>query len=500
MRRSAVGSVAQLLAAVAVVALAGVFVFAGLASMTRPAGPRPLPLLTHHQTTPLPGGTEGSITGVTIERDGECTFATVAQSRWLIIWPSGTTLDAGSDPAVIRDSRGQRITDIGEIFSMHGEAYAADKLDELRPDLDSDVPPNCRTSQIYLVNPDVAALKPGPATWQVDPANPPTTSDQSLHVLLEELACHSRLTPYDRIQLPQIEYEPDSIVITISVLEVGGRCPGTPASPYTIDLSEPIGDRDLVDGYDGSVQWPTSATISPPSVEPKPSPTETGGTDLFTTDWRLDAAAPVNADSMSFHALVTQTACGLEASSVGPVVMPDIVYANTAIVVTFTAQFGFNPEACNKLTQGEVVVPTLVQLTEPIGDRVLRDGGQLGQPARWQGPPPDALPLPSYQQSPYQLGVAIGQPGICAGVGLDAVVIDGSPDDPRLVWLSSDTSQSGGRGLLWPPGFTVRFTDGVEVLDETAAVVHRGGESEDGACVVGDGALSLYGDGYVVLK
>jgi hypothetical protein len=245
-----------------------------------------------------------------------------------------------------------------------------------------------------------------------------------------------------------------------------------------------------------------STTMGPNAsapVEPTPSAVPTDDNNVFTTGWTLDAASPVDAGSTSFHALVTQAACQLESNSVGPVLPPDVAYTNTAIVVTFTAKFGFDPAACDKLVD-DVVVPTVVQLSQPIGDRVLMDGSQEFPAPRWRQPPDDALALPSYADAPFPLGVPIGRPGICAGVGLDGVVIDGSPDDPRLVWLSSDTTQSGGRLLLWPPGFTVRFTDVVEVLDETAAVVHRGGESVDGACVVGDGAHSLYGDGYVVLK
>jgi len=75
--------------------------------------------------------------------------------------------------------------------------------------------------------------------------------------------------------------------------------------------------------------------------------------------------------------------------------------------------------------------------------------------------------------------------GICRGVGLEAQ-ISGDPRDPRAIWL---TGRDGGRmEALWPPGYSVRFTPGAEVLDERGRVVYRAGDQVDGGCTTGPDA------------
>jgi hypothetical protein len=76
--------------------------------------------------------------------------------------------------------------------------------------------------------------------------------------------------------------------------------------------------------------------------------------------------------------------------------------------------------------------------------------------------------------------------GGCRGVGLDARIA-GDPSDPRLVWLLDN--QGGGREeVVWPTGYSARFTPQVEVLDEHGMVAFRQGDVVSGGCVTGPDA------------
>lgn len=75
--------------------------------------------------------------------------------------------------------------------------------------------------------------------------------------------------------------------------------------------------------------------------------------------------------------------------------------------------------------------------------------------------------------------------GGCRGVGLDSQIA-GDPSDPRLVWLLD--SQGGRHDVVWPQGYSARFTPQVEVLDEHGAVVFRQGDAVRGGCVTGPDA------------
>ena len=69
----------------------------------------------------------------------------------------------------------------------------------------------------------------------------------------------------------------------------------------------------------------------------------------------------------------------------------------------------------------------------------------------------------------------------CRGVGLDAV-LTGDRSDPRVAWLVGPDG-TGRQDLIWPPGFSARFSPNLEVLDATGAVVLRAGDHVDGGCV-----------------
>ena len=103
----------------------------------------------------------------------------------------------------------------------------------------------------------------GLADWWVDPAAPPPTPQSTtIAVQLMERACAGGQPPNGRVLAPVVVYRPDAIVVTIAVASIPGAsdCEGNPSVPLTIQLTEPLRDRALLDG--GTV---------PPHVPVQPS-------------------------------------------------------------------------------------------------------------------------------------------------------------------------------------------------------------------------------------
>jgi hypothetical protein len=71
----------------------------------------------------------------------------------------------------------------------------------------------------------------------------------------------------------------------------------------------------------------------------------------------------------------------------------------------------------------------------------------------------------------------------CAGIGLIDATLQGDPDDPSVAWLA--IKDHGTRGLIFPKGFTARFTPSLEILDATGQVKFRAGDTIDAACLWG---------------
>lgn len=70
---------------------------------------------------------------------------------------------------------------------------------------------------------------------------------------------------------------------------------------------------------------------------------------------------------------------------------------------------------------------------------------------------------------------------LCAGVGyVDEHTIHGSPDDPRVVWMTGPNGER--TELAWPPGYAAKFTPGLELLDQDGTVVAREGTQATGGC------------------
>jgi hypothetical protein len=96
-----------------------------------------------------------------------------------------------------------------------------------------------------------------PGTWELLEAGAVTASTTVLHLGVTRVDCSSGVT--GKVLEPKVTYEQTRIVIETDVeplnLEVA-TCPGNPPVRVRLELSEPIGERDLVDGYCSSGEGP----------------------------------------------------------------------------------------------------------------------------------------------------------------------------------------------------------------------------------------------------
>jgi hypothetical protein len=70
--------------------------------------------------------------------------------------------------------------------------------------------------------------------------------------------------------------------------------------------------------------------------------------------------------------------------------------------------------------------------------------------------------------------------GASDGIGLDGVLA-GYPSDPRVAWLA--VTGGGRRELVFPLGFTARFSPDLEILNASGEVVFKEGDHIDGGCL-----------------
>ena len=73
---------------------------------------------------------------------------------------------------------------------------------------------------------------------------------------------------------------------------------------------------------------------------------------------------------------------------------------------------------------------------------------------------------------------------VCGGIGINDGTLRGDPHDPRVAWL--DLGGPGTMDLVFPTGFTARFTPRLEILDANGQVRFRDGSAITGGCVWGE--------------
>jgi hypothetical protein len=91
-------------------------------------------------------------------------------------------------------------------------------------------------------------------------ADVPSSGDTSIELHVHEWACASGASAEGRIQLIELNETTEQVRLRIGVRpRAGGQdCPGNPPTPLTIDLDEPLGDREIVDA---SVVPPRPVTV-----------------------------------------------------------------------------------------------------------------------------------------------------------------------------------------------------------------------------------------------
>lgn len=103
------------------------------------------------------------------------------------------------------------------------------------------------------------------AVWDVDADDPPTSASASFTALVTRLGCSGGET--GEVREPVVSIDADGIVVTFTVAPLsGGDCPGNDPVPQVVELDEPIGDRELVDGACLSAEAESTSFCSGGSV------------------------------------------------------------------------------------------------------------------------------------------------------------------------------------------------------------------------------------------
>jgi len=96
--------------------------------------------------------------------------------------------------------------------------------------------------------------------------SPPDPLSPELRLLVTEQSCNSGTDAAGRIEIVSVEETDDRVSLVLGVRPRGGNqtCPSNPATPFTVELSAPLGDRVVVDA---SLADPRALTVSGMQVE-----------------------------------------------------------------------------------------------------------------------------------------------------------------------------------------------------------------------------------------
>jgi hypothetical protein len=98
----------------------------------------------------------------------------------------------------------------------------------------------------YLVPDELNAVD-----WRLDPAVAPLASATTLDVLVTERQCVGGVVVGGRLRGPQVVMTEQAVRIAFAAVPPAGNeftCPGNPESPVTVQLPEPLGAREIVEG------------------------------------------------------------------------------------------------------------------------------------------------------------------------------------------------------------------------------------------------------------
>jgi hypothetical protein len=111
--------------------------------------------------------------------------------------------------------------------------------------------------------PQVAVDDLNAATFRLAEGQHVDRETASFDVLVTEWACASGHSSQDRLHAPMIDYQESRVVIAFTVTRQGGdqTCPTNPQATYRITLSEPLGNRAIVDA--GKLPWAIARPADP---------------------------------------------------------------------------------------------------------------------------------------------------------------------------------------------------------------------------------------------
>lgn len=92
----------------------------------------------------------------------------------------------------------------------------------------------------------------------------PQAEATTLDVLVLEVECASGRSADGRIELRNLEETADEIHLRITVRQLPGNqdCQGSPATPFSIDLTDPVGQRTIIDvGQDTPTPLPVATEM-----------------------------------------------------------------------------------------------------------------------------------------------------------------------------------------------------------------------------------------------
>jgi hypothetical protein len=90
----------------------------------------------------------------------------------------------------------------------------------------------------------------GSATWALDPEDRIGPQTVELTAWVTERACASGRSSEGRIIGPDVRMDDETVVVTFRVRPQPGAqdCQGNPPTPVVVRLTEPLGERRLIDG------------------------------------------------------------------------------------------------------------------------------------------------------------------------------------------------------------------------------------------------------------
>ena len=97
---------------------------------------------------------------------------------------------------------------------------------------------------------EAAVRGPQPARWALAPGEEISAETTEFVALVTEIGCASGQSSAGRLVGPDIEVTDDAVIVEFRVRPLGGfqNCPSNPATPVAVQLDQPLGDRQLLDG------------------------------------------------------------------------------------------------------------------------------------------------------------------------------------------------------------------------------------------------------------